>query len=354
MINMATTTQNMSTEKEGENVNNAEVWQTANEVLAKFAKNKDGGLNFEEFKELCLELFGADEVGRHENKVSDIFETLDVNGDGNIKNEEWETCFNKWIKVVLNPVKVFLVVDVQNDFISGTLALKDLGLGQDGTDVLEPINNLIKECQWDKVIYSLDWHPPNHIGFYDNLHMRELHPNSEVKKGDAKPFDTVLFLKPELEQKLWPVHCVFDTWGAQLHKDLFIASDAVQVRKGQDPEMDSYSAFFDNQGEKATDLPRILEDLGATDIYMCGLAYDVCVCSSCLDGLRLGYRVALVENCCCGVELMQMAEARRKIIDAGGLVIQAEQVKDYVGGTRRSLVMALQGARGLSRGQPRL
>lgn len=83
--------------------------------------------------------------------------------------------------MILNPVNVFLIVDMQNDFIEGSLALKDLGLGQDGSDVIEPINQLIDECPWDKVVYSLDWHPPNHIGFYDNLHLRELHPNSKVR-----------------------------------------------------------------------------------------------------------------------------------------------------------------------------
>ena len=81
---------------------------------------------------------------------------------------------------MLHPVNVFLIVDVQNDFIDGTLALKNVGSGQDAAEVVEPVNSLIKECPWDKVIFSLDWHPPNHIGFYDNLHMRELHPNSKV------------------------------------------------------------------------------------------------------------------------------------------------------------------------------
>lgn len=89
-------------------------------------------------------------------------------------------CYDKWLMVIIKPVNVFLIVDVQNDFIDGTLALKDLGLGQDGTDVVQPINCLIKECPWDKIIYSLDWHPSNHIGFYDNLHLRELHPQSKV------------------------------------------------------------------------------------------------------------------------------------------------------------------------------
>ncbi|XP_001601573.1 nicotinamidase [Nasonia vitripennis] len=333
----------------GETISNGELWQTAEGVLKRFDKDQDGGLDFEEFKELCLELFGADEVEQHESKLPDLFNALDADGDGILKDDEWESCFSEWIRVVLNPVNVFLIVDVQNDFIDGTLALKDLGLGQDGSDVVEPINQLIEDCPWNKVVYSLDWHPSNHIGFYDNLHLRELHPDSKVKKEDAKLFDTVLFLKPELKQKLWPVHCVVDSWGAQLHKDLIIAPDSIQIRKGQDPDMDSYSAFYDNDGVNTTELPKILQELGATDIYMCGLAYDVCVCSTCLDGLRLGYRVALIENCCRGVDPNEVEEARRKITEKGGLPLATENVKDHVVGEKRSLVMALQGAKSLAK-----
>lgn len=69
---------------------NSSVWKTAEGVLARFDKDQDGGLDFEEFKELCLELFSADEVGQHESKVSDIFQALDVDGDGILKDEEWE------------------------------------------------------------------------------------------------------------------------------------------------------------------------------------------------------------------------------------------------------------------------
>ena len=78
-------------------------------------------------------------------------------------------------------MNVLLVVDVQNDFIDGSLALRNCGQGEDGVEVVEPINRLIKEGAWNKVIYTLDWHPENHIGFYENLHLRQLHPQSKVQ-----------------------------------------------------------------------------------------------------------------------------------------------------------------------------
>jgi len=86
----------------------------------------------------------------------------------------------EWIHATVYPVNVLLVVDVQNDFIDGTLALRKCGYGQDGAEVVEPINRLLKDGHWNKVIYSQDWHPEDHISFFDNLAMRELHPESKV------------------------------------------------------------------------------------------------------------------------------------------------------------------------------
>lgn len=89
-------------------------------------------------------------------------------------------CYNEWLQVIINPVNVLLVVDVQNDFTHGNLALSNCGEGEDGLEVIEPINRLVKEGVWKTVVYTLDWHPENHIGFFENLHLRQLHPDSKV------------------------------------------------------------------------------------------------------------------------------------------------------------------------------
>lgn len=105
----------------------------------------------------------------------------------------------------MNPVSALIVVDVQNDFIEGTLALKDCGHGEDGVDVVEPINRLVKEDCWKKVVYSLDWHPETHIGFYENLHLREVHPDSNVRFTDGAHYIPIgqnqfLWFKKEKEK----------------------------------------------------------------------------------------------------------------------------------------------------------
>ncbi|XP_012266017.2 nicotinamidase-like [Athalia rosae] len=324
-----------------------ELWSEPEGLLEKFDANKDGLIDFDEFRTMCVDLFGNEEVEKHEYRVRDIFDILDSDEDGTLNQEEWERCCKEWTSVVVNPVNVFLIVDVQNDFIEGTLALRDCGKGQDGAEVVAPINRLLAELRWDKVVYSLDWHPENHIGFYENLGLRELHAESKIGKQEAKPFDTVVFLDPHLEQRLWPKHCVIDSWGAQLHKDLVIVPGSDQLRKGKHPNMEAYSVFADNNRENSRELLNILEGVGATDLYVCGLAYDVCVRATCLDGLRQGYRLAVIEDCCRGVDPADIQETRRTIEDNGGLLTDSENTRRLVEGQNRSIVMALQLAKSL-------
>lgn len=112
-------------------------------------------------------------------------------------------------------------MDVQNDFISGTLNISNCSAQQNGFEVISPINRLLDTVQFDAVFYSLDWHPSDHISFIDNIQLRPLHHTSPVTAENAKTYDTVIFAgPPPMKQRLWPRHCVQDTWGAELHKDL--------------------------------------------------------------------------------------------------------------------------------------
>lgn len=108
--------------------------------------------------------------------------------------------------------------------------------------------------------------------------------------------------------------------------------------------MESYSAFLDNNSENSTELLDKLKEIDATDIYICGLAYDVCVKATCLDGLRLGYRLALIEDCTRGVDPTGIIEARKQIQNEFGLITTSEEALKLVNGKSRSLVMAQQAA----------
>lgn len=135
------------------------------------------------------------------------------------------------------------------------------------------------------VTYTLDWHPEDHCSFVENVHMRKIHDSSKVK-SDFKAYDVVVFeAYPNVDQKLWPAHCIIDSDGAKLHPKLTIIDEktdpmnrkVVYTKKGCNPEIDSYSAFFDNCKLSETSLNADLQSHQITDLYVCGLAADVCV-----------------------------------------------------------------------------
>ncbi|XP_047994001.1 uncharacterized protein LOC125232396 [Leguminivora glycinivorella] len=304
-----------------------------------FDKDGDGKLNLQEFRVICKALFRNDKGHIYplsEERARHIFQVFDKNSDGFIDKEEFTFCWNHWIKVIVRPVSAFLVVDVQNDFISGTLNISKCNAQQDGSEVVEPINRLLETIPFDCVFYSLDWHPPDHVSFIDNVHLRELHVSSPVSADKAAAHDTVVFAgPPPMRQKLWPRHCVQDTWGAELHPDLKVVDGAVKVYKGTNPEVDSYSVFWDNKKLSDTTLSHELRARGATDIYICGLAYDVCVGATIADALAIGYRAILIDDASRGVDLSDIEKTKNTIINNNGVIVNSDQVAAMVDGRDR-------------------
>ncbi|KAH9642597.1 hypothetical protein HF086_011190 [Spodoptera exigua] len=129
-----------------------------------------------------------------------------------------------------------------------------------------------------------------------------------------------------MKQRLWPRHCVQDTWGAELHKDLKIMDGAVKIYKGTNPEVDSYSVFWDNKKLTDTSLGNQLRLRGATDIYICGLAYDVCVGATIADALAIGYRSILIEDASRGVDLADIEKTKATIVNNNGVIVNSDEV----------------------------
>ncbi len=177
--------------------------------------------------------------------------------------------------------RALVIVDVQNDFMPGG-ALPTVR----GNEVVPVINRL--QPQFGLVVATQDWHPANHGSFASN------HPG-------RKPGEVIDLAG--LEQILWPDHCVQGTKGAELHPDLVRSRIQWIVRKGTDPSIDSYSAFFDNGRRKSTGLEDELRKNGVSDVYLCGLATDYCVLWSAGDAVRLGFRTHVIRDACRGVEL---------------------------------------------------
>jgi nicotinamidase/pyrazinamidase len=178
-------------------------------------------------------------------------------------------------------MRALLLVDLQYDFCpGGALAVPR------GDETIAVAKRLLP--RFETVVATQDWHPSDHGSFAAN------HPGASP--GQVIQLDG-------LSQVLWPVHCVQDTRGAELHEGIDRSRLAAVFRKGTDPRIDSYSGFFDNGHRKSTGLGDWLEQRGVRQLYVLGLATDYCVKATVLDALELKYDVWLIEDGCRAVDL---------------------------------------------------
>ncbi|SRR5471030_1081665 len=202
-----------------------------------------------------------------------------------------------------------LLVDLQNDFChGGALAVHD------GDAVIAVANLAIArgKAQGMTVVASQDWHPHNHGSFAVN--------------AGAEPWTAGRL--DGLPQVWWPVHCVEDQPGAAFHPQLNSQAVDYVVRKGQNSDIDSYSAFFDNGHRAATTLHEVLRSRQIERLVVMGLATDYCVKFTVLDALELGYQVALLEEGCRGVNLTSddSQKAIRQMQQAGAKIITLSEL----------------------------
>lgn len=196
---------------------------------------------------------------------------------------------------------VLVVVDVQNDFCpGGALAVPR------GDEVIAPI--LRAAQRFEHVVLTQDWHPRGHVSFASS-------------HADRKPLETIAM--PYGEQVLWPDHCVQGTWGAELHGALDVAKAELILRKGFRREVDSYSAFFENERTTETGLAGYLRERGLKRVFFAGLAYDFCVGFSALDARRLGMEAAVLRDACRAIDIAgSEADMEMRLRDAGVLDVQ--------------------------------
>ena len=180
-----------------------------------------------------------------------------------------------------NSDSCLLVIDVQKDFCPGGA----LAVAQ-GDHVVQPLNKIIEI--FSNVVLTQDWHPKAHSSFSSS------HPGS-------KPFSEIQM--PYGAQTLWPDHCVQNSHGAEFHPELNTASAQSIIRKGFRHEIDSYSAFFENDGETVTGLEGWLISKQIKNVYLAGLATDYCVAYSAIDAARLGFNTTVILSACQAIDL---------------------------------------------------
>ena len=196
--------------------------------------------------------------------------------------------------------EALIVIDVQNDFCPGG-ALAVTG----GDDIIARINALLPIYQTR--ILTQDWHPANHSSFASN------HPGAAAFSMIDMPYGP---------QVLWPAHCVQGTFGAAFHTTLATDPADLIIRKGFRPEIDSYSALFENDHTTPTGLEGYLRTRGITRITLCGLALDFCVAYSAIDAARLGFKVTVLESACRAINLNGSLAAARSNMRTAGVTLE--------------------------------
>ena len=177
--------------------------------------------------------------------------------------------------------QALIMIDIQNDFCpGGALAVEG------GDQIIAPVNAM--QDNFSVKVLTQDWHPLNNSSFAAN-------------HDGAKPYSTTQM--PYGNQVLWPNHCVIGSTGAAFKSGLKTDDADMIIRKGFNPKIDSYSAFFENDHRTQTGLHGYLQERGVTALTIVGLATDFCVKFSALDGAKLGYRVTVIESASRGINL---------------------------------------------------
>ncbi|CEG57231.1 bifunctional nicotinamidase/pyrazinamidase [Legionella fallonii] len=201
-------------------------------------------------------------------------------------------------------MNVLVIVDTQNDFMpGGSLPVED------GDLIIPVINRLLPK--FDLVVATQDWHPANHKSFASNY-------------KDKKPFDKIKL--NGVEQTLWPDHCVQGTVGAAFHRNLETRSIEAIFRKGTNPEIDSYSGFYDNAHQKSTGLAGFLREKKATTLYFCGLCADICVYFTIKDALTEEFDCFLIEDATQPLDKTAFQEIKKELTQQGVKILQSGDI----------------------------
>lgn len=192
-------------------------------------------------------------------------------------------------------MQALVIVDVQNDFLpGGSLAVPK------GDAVIPVINEL--QLEFELITATQDWHPVDHVSFAVN------HENKE-------PFDEIEIDGVTLT--LWPEHCLCETVGASFPASLNMSNVSAIFRKGMDRHVDSYSGFFDLNKERGTGLGDWLKGMGVTELYVVGLAAEVCVAYTALDAVELGFDTTILAKATRPFDSERYVDMKKRLLESG-------------------------------------
>ncbi|KAL7317871.1 hypothetical protein PS15m_004171 [Mucor circinelloides] len=200
-----------------------------------------------------------------------------------------------------------VLVDIQNDFLEGgSLAVAD------SNSILQPVNSLIKQVKAKNglIIATKDWHPQDHVSFASNNPDKKVFETKEIEYEGVKGM-----------QVMWPDHCVQNSFGSEISKQIDEKDIDFIVHKGMNNRVDSYSAFADNNYSEITSLAKILYQNHIDNVIIVGIATDYCVRWTCLDAIKFGFKTILVKECTKPVD-PQHFETTLSELESKGVSIQ--------------------------------
>lgn len=201
-----------------------------------------------------------------------------------------------------------IVVDIQNDFLPGG------ALAVPGGDEIIPVVNELQKS-FSLVVATQDWHPANHKSFASNHQGR-------------KTFEKITL--HGLDQVLWPDHCIQGTWGAEFNENLNLHRVEAIFRKGMDPDIDSYSGFYDNGYRKSTGLAGYLRERKVRKVYVTGLASDYCVFYTAKDAIKENFETYIIEDASRPIDNHGFQLAKNEILSTGGQIIHTESLHRHL------------------------
>jgi len=205
-------------------------------------------------------------------------------------------------------MNAFILIDIQNDFIpGGSLPVPS------GDQILQLTNEL--QQLFDLVVATQDWHPNNHKSFASQ------HPGK-------KQFEIISL--HGMDQVLWPDHCVQGTAGAEFHDRLNLNKVEAVFRKGMNPEIDSYSGFYDNGHKKSTGLAGYLRERSVKRVFICGLAADYCVAYTAKDALKENFDTYVIEDATRAINDEGYSTIKNEVITSGGQYIQSGMIHRHL------------------------
>ena len=216
----------------------------------------------------------------------------------------------------ITPNSVLLAVDLQNDFCPGG------ALAVPGGDQVIPVIQRIAPM-FQHIILTQDWHLPHHQSFASRHSGKQPYEKVKVSYGS---------------QTLWPDHCIQGSPGAAFHPFVNLPQAELILRKGFRPEVDSYSAFFENDRTTATGLAGYLRERGLTRVFLCGLAYDYCVGYSALDARRLGLEVIVIKDACRAIDLNESVAHIEAAFEFAGVKVTESNALHIAASTEDSAV----------------